>query len=122
MFLYSKTFFTQWTKERFNKNILYSASLYFLHFRKKFSILILQKILSLLTTILMLLLFFFFKEIFISLTSILVFLVLFFSIKILISFTCFFSKLFFVIFVYSKKKIRTILSVFLYALKIDFTI
>ena len=53
------------------KNVLYSASIYFLRSRKMFSIIILQKILISFTNILMFLFFFFFREISISLLSML---------------------------------------------------
>ena len=45
------------------KNVLYSDSLYFLHFRKNFCILILQKILISFMTIFLLLFIFFFRKI-----------------------------------------------------------
>ena len=101
------------------KNVLYSASLYFLHSRKTFSILIFQKILISFSTILTLFFLFFFRKISISLTSILVLFVFFFFKKILVPFTCFFLELFFVFlitviqhFLYIEKKI--IKNTFLY--------
>ena len=92
--------------------------------QKKFCILILQKILILFTTILTLLFFFFFRKISISLTSILALFFFSFFRKILVPFVCFFFNLFFVFFynsylsfLYIKRNLKNVLSVFLYALE-----
>ena len=75
------------------KDVFYSASLYFLHSKKKCSILILYKISISFTIVLMLFFFFFFSKNSISHSSILALFVFFFLRTILVSFTNLFEIL-----------------------------
>ena len=86
----------------FLKNALYSNSLYFLHHRKTFFILILQKIFLSFTTMLAFFFFFFFRKVSISLTSILTLFVFFllqkdfniFHVLLLEAFLCVFDNIY----------------------------
>ena len=103
------------------KNVLYSDSLYFLHFRKNFCILILQKILISFMTIFLLLFVFFFRKISISVMMILALFVFFSSERLwYLSQTFFesFSFLSYLSFLYIENKLkRKKLSIFFICFK-----